>query len=295
MIWQQLSFRISGTLVGAANEVLENSGSQAITSQPADGEDQFDLAEPRLRPWQTTTLIALFDEQQALKPVIGELCDIFNIAPEDIRLQHIPDRDWERVWLENFKPVQISSNLWVCPSWCEPPDAEATNITLDPGLAFGTGTHATTALCLGALAGMSLAGKSVLDFGCGSGILAIAALKLGAASAIATDIDDKALQATKSNALINQVDDRLTILSSADAVSKIEQGDASFDVVIANILADALVSLQPLLTKACIDGGALLMSGILDHQQELVNTAYHNRQFTTLAQDEWIALESTPQ
>jgi len=292
MIWQQLKLDTTGELAGAVSEFLESTGAHAVISQSADGEDRFDLAEPTMQPWQSTRLTALYDDQQQLGPVIQGLTGMFDVTRDRISLEHLPDRDWERAWLENFKPLRISSNLWISPSWCTPPDTAAAVVTLDPGLAFGTGTHATTALCLEALSGLDLSGRRVIDYGCGSGILAIAALKLGAAEAIATDVDKKALDASLSNAQVNQVSDRLLILDAETAQREIEQDRLKGDVVIANILADALIGLMPTLSRALAKDGKLLLSGILAGQMESVGNAYEPITFTVHRQDDWIALLS---
>ncbi|KAA3634517.1 MAG: 50S ribosomal protein L11 methyltransferase, partial [Proteobacteria bacterium] len=199
-LWQQFSFDIPGERADAATELLEAMGSLAVSSLPREGEDRFDLAEPRLETWSLTRMTALFDDDADLPPAIDAVFRTFDVDPGSVEVERFEDRDWEREWLERFAPVRISDRLWICPSWRKPPDPGAVNVTLDPGLAFGTGTHATTTLCLQALAGLDLAHRTVLDFGCGSGILAIAALRLGAARALATDVDPRALDATRRNA-----------------------------------------------------------------------------------------------
>lgn len=174
--------------------------------------------------------------------------------------------------MENFHPMRFGQRLWICPSWRDVPEPDAVNVMLDPGLAFGTGTHPTTALCLSWLDGLDLQGKTVIDFGCGSGILAIAALKLGAAQAIGIDIDPQAIQASRDNAERNGVSDRLSLYLPHE-----QPADLSADVVVANILAGPLRELAPLISVLPKSGGYLGLSGILASQAESVCEAYEER------------------
>lgn len=171
--------------------------------------------------------------------------------------------------MENFHPMRFGERLWICPSWRDVPDPSAVNVMLDPGLAFGTGTHPTTALCLEWLDSLDLAGKTVIDFGCGSGILAIAALKLGAARAIGIDIDPQAIQASRDNARRNGVEDRLALFLPQDKPNGLHA-----DVVVANILAGPLRELAPLISILPAKGGVIGLSGILASQAESVCEAY---------------------
>jgi ribosomal protein L11 methyltransferase len=175
------------------------------------------------------------------------------------------DRAWERVWMDDFSPIQMGPRLWICPSWSEPPDASAINVYLDPGLAFGTGTHATTAMCLAALDDAVRGGERVVDYGCGSGILAIAALRLGASSALGVDNDPQALTASRDNAQRNQIE-----ASSLDILFPESPGiDAwagNSDLVVANILAGPLLTLADELIALMTPGAKLLLTGILTEQ-----------------------------
>ncbi|CSB25999.1 50S ribosomal protein L11 methyltransferase [Vibrio cholerae] len=181
------------------------------------------------------------------------------------------DKDWEREWMDNFHPMQFGRRLWICPSWREVPDPQAVNVMLDPGLAFGTGTHPTTALCLEWLDNLDLTGKTVIDFGCGSGILAIAAIKLGAAKVIGIDIDPQALLASKDNAARNGVEDQIEVYLPKDQPEGLVA-----DVVVANILAGPLRELSPIIKGLLKPGGQLAMSGILDTQAESVAEFYRD-------------------
>ncbi|MEW6692942.1 MAG: 50S ribosomal protein L11 methyltransferase, partial [Pseudomonadota bacterium] len=183
---------------------------------------------------------------------------------------YVEDQDWERAWMDQFQPLRFGEKLWIVPSWIEAPDAEAVNILLDPGLAFGTGTHPTTALCLEWLDGADMAGKTVLDYGCGSGILAIAALKLGATDAWGIDIDPQALTATRDNAARNGIEASRLHTGLPGALPK----DALFDVLLANILMGPLIELAPTLTGHVRPGGRLVLSGLLGEQAEEVMAAY---------------------
>jgi ribosomal protein L11 methyltransferase len=181
-------------------------------------------------------------------------------------VSRVEDQDWVRSSQAQFLPTRISEHLWIVPSWHTPPDAGALNITLDPGLAFGTGTHPTTRLCLRWLEAILRGGEAVIDYGCGSGILAIAALKLGAAEAVGIDIDPQALLAARQNAMQNQV--------AARFVAAEEGIEGPADVVVANILANPLIVLAPLIARLTRSGGWLALSGILAGQAAEVNAAY---------------------
>ncbi len=292
-LWQQLSFNIDGKSADAAGELLQCLGAVAVTSRPSGDEDRFDLAAPSMQHWRQTRLSALFDQDTEPGSIVPQVCGIFPISPESIEIERFEDQDWERAWLEHFKPLKVTENLWVCPSWHTPPEPTVTNVILDPGLAFGTGTHATTALCLQQLAQMQLENMTVFDFGCGSGILAIAALKLGAQTAFATDIDPRALDATLQNARANDVVDRLEIIDPDTTPLRIESGGIVADLVIANILADALIDLKSTLVAALSSDGSLLLSGILKGQQEKVLHSYSEFSFSIHSRDEWIALLSS--
>ena len=187
------------------------------------------------------------------------------------RVEILADRAWEREWLKNFRPMQFGKRLWVCPGSYEVNARDAVVVRLDPGLAFGTGTHPTTSLCLTWLDGLPLDGRRVLDFGCGSGILAVAALCLGARSAVAIDIDPQAKTATEQNARQNGVAAKLSVtLETAEL-------DGQFDVVLANILAGPLVDNAELICRQLRPGGALALSGILVNQADEVLAAYRDR------------------
>lgn len=215
------------------------------------------------RLWGDTDVIGLYDAETDMKSVVAmlEQHPLFGTGFAH-KIEQLEDKDWEREWMDNFHPMRFGERLWICPSWREVPDKNAVNVMLDPGLAFGTGTHPTTALCLQWLDGLDLAGKTVIDFGCGSGILAIAALKLGAAKAIGIDIDPQAILASRDNAERNGVAERLELYLPKDQPS-----DLRADVVVANILAGPLRELAPLISQLPNAEGHLGLSGILAHRR----------------------------
>ncbi|MBI2785975.1 MAG: 50S ribosomal protein L11 methyltransferase [Legionella longbeachae] len=182
-------------------------------------------------------------------------------------LEVLEDKDWERVWMDDFKPQRFGKRLWICPTWSTPPDPDAVNLMLDPGLAFGTGTHPTTALCLTWLEQANIKNKSLIDYGCGSGILSLAALKLGAAEIHAVDIDQQALQATQNNALVNKLDAEKLSIGMPETLHK------PVDLIIANILLAPLLILKDRFHQLLNTGGMLIVSGLLEEQAlELIKT-----------------------
>ena len=233
-------------------------------------EDNAD--EPLLEPgpgetpvWQNVKVTALFAGDVDLEPIRAEIPDTLLAKNSRSDITTLRDRAWERVWMDDFSPIQMGPRLWICPSWSEPPDASAINVYLDPGLAFGTGTHATTAMCLAALDDAVRGGERVVDYGCGSGILAIAALRLGASSALGVDNDPQALTASRDNAQRNQIE-----ASSLDILFPESPGiDAwvgNSDLVVANILAGPLLTLADELIALMTPGAKLLLTGILTEQ-----------------------------
>ena len=203
----------------------------------------------------------------------------------------LADLDWERVCLENFVPQRFGHRLWVCPSWLTPPEPEQVNVILDPGLAFGTGTHPTTSLCLTWLDGTCVDGKTIIDYGCGSGILALAALKLGAHHAYAVDIDEQALLATQQNATSNQITTEALTIGHPTIL------EAPVDTLIANILLSPLLALQQTFHQLLCPEGRLVVSGLFASQADILIDAYQ-LSFThesTVLQDEWALLTFSPQ
>ena len=253
----------------SVEEVFARHGACAITFTDAGDRPVLEPAPGEVPLWQDTRISGLFSPAVDLGALRSDLLQSLHIdALPAHEIEELADRAWEREWLNDFAPMRFGTRLWVCPGDSSPDDEDAVVVRLDPGLAFGTGTHATTALCLEWLDGLDLRGASILDYGCGSGILAVAALKLGGKSATGCDIDPQAITATLANAERNGVDDRL--------VATLEPGKPKrqFDIVVANILAGPLVDLAE--TISCyLRGGCLLgLSGILCEQVEEVQAAY---------------------
>ena len=242
--------------------------------------------------WPDTVTVGWFMDTTDLEPAKAALLEAM---PEGVSLRMesalIEDQDWVRVWLENWPPQKFGERLWVVPTQkrAEVTDPDAVILLLDPGLAFGTGTHPTTALCLEWLSTAEVKGKTVLDFGCGSGILAIAALLLGAERAVCVDIDPQALTATRNNAEANGVQDRVVTVLPADFVA------ATHDVVLANILANPLMQLSPLLSQCAAIDGALVMAGLLDHHAAEVRAAYqpHFQFHADVTREGWTRLAAS--
>lgn len=269
MPWLQLKFQMQRAQAEAAEAALEAAGALSVTLLDAGDEPQLEPGPGETPLWSEVVVSALFEADASSEALVGRLAagltEQTGAAPV---IERIEDQAWERVWLDDFKPTPFGERLWVCPHGQPPEAADAVVVWLDPGLAFGTGHHPTTAMCLEWLDGADLDGKTVLDFGCGSGILAIAALKLGAARAIAVDHDPQALDATRDNAVANGVGDRIEIYAP-DAAPQ-----TTYDVVLANILAGPLVALAPQLIGHLRPGSALVLSGVLAEQAEAVCAAY---------------------
>ena len=208
---------------------------------------------------------------------------ISTFTDSDVTAESLQDADWERAWMDDFKPVQVGRKLWVVPTFCDAPDAAAVNIALDPGLAFGSGTHPTTHLCLQWLSRLDLEDKLVVDYGCGSGILAVAAAMLGAKEIYAFDIDTQAFQATLDNAARNDVADRVTICHSVKDIP------SNVDIVVANILLAPLLDLQSRFSMLLKDDGKLGVSGVLSDQIATLASAYATqfRHSETEIREQW--------
>ena len=239
--------------------------------------------------WQQITLTALFAEDVTLAEIQKNIEDVLS-APVEISKQPIKDQDWQMKWMQNLQPMQFSERLWVCPSWMTYPDPFAINIRLDPGLAFGTGTHPTTELCLNWLANYPLADKTVMDFGCGSGILAVAAYYLGAKHITAIDHDPQAIQATSINAVNNFVDEKKLQMLLADKPTP-----QRYDVLIANVLLLPLLQFSDDFANAMLPTSKIILSGILEHQLEQITQAYQAI-FSfdkILTKNEWLLIEAS--
>ncbi|EHK70001.1 ribosomal protein L11 methyltransferase [Pseudomonas psychrotolerans L19] len=267
MSWLQVRLALTPAQAETYEDLMLELGAVSVTFMDAEDQPIFEPDLGTTPLWSQTHLLALFEgdtDAAALEQRVQLLAN--GLVYEVERLE---DQEWERSWMDNFQPMRFGQRLWIVPSWHEAPEPEAVNLLLDPGLAFGTGTHPTTSLCLQWLDGEPVQGLQVLDFGCGSGILAIAALLLGAARAVGTDIDVQALEASRENANRNGIDPaRFPLYLPADL-----PGEPA-DVVVANILAGPLVGLAEQITRLTRIGGRLALSGILAEQAEDVRAAY---------------------
>jgi len=268
---------------------LQQLGALSITFTDRGDNPVLEPQVGEVRLWRDTLVRALFDQcsnpTHALAALSAELGPAITASAQ---LRRVQDKIWEREWLNDWKSLRFGKRLWICPwSAAAPDDPNAIVIRLDPGLAFGTGTHPTTALCLEALESLRLSGQSVIDYGCGSGILAVAALKLDATHATAVDIDPQALLATRDNAERNGVSANLKTQSVT-----LPLGPA--DCVVANILAQPLIELASLLTGACRAAGTLILSGILEDQCASVVAAYQPGFVfaKVIKRDDWCCLQA---
>ncbi|WP_421132861.1 50S ribosomal protein L11 methyltransferase [Alteromonas sp. A079] len=269
MAWLQLRINTSSEHAELIGDMLTANGSQAVTYVDAKDTPMYEPKPGEVMLWPDTQVVGLFEADADMQGILARLSKAKVLGPNfKHKLEPLEDKDWEREWMDNFHPMQFGERLWICPSWRDVPDPNAVNVMLDPGLAFGTGTHPTTALCLTWLDGIDMTGKTVVDFGCGSGILALAALKLGAKEVIGIDIDPQALQATEENARRNGVEDRLRVYLPED------QPTLEADVVVANILSGPLLALQDVISAFCKANGLLVLSGILAEQVTSIETAY---------------------
>ena len=271
MPWIQVRLDTTSDHAEILEDLLLQAGACAVTLQ--DAKDQ-PVYEPELGTtplWQNTIVVGLFDAQTRTDDLIPFLETNAGLEPfPRHKIELVEDKDWEREWMTHFHPMQFGQRLWVCPSWKEVPDPNAINLMLDPGLAFGTGTHPTTALCLRWLDQQEqLNEQEIIDYGCGSGILAIAALLLGAHSAVGVDLDPQALEATLENARRNQIPaGKLAVFLPGD------EPDEQADVVLANILAGPLTQLAGKLASLTRTGGSIALSGILAEQADDIVQTY---------------------
>ena len=285
MIWHQLKVLSDRGNVQHVEDVLLDCGALSVTLEDSGDQPILEPGVGETPLWPEVTVSALFDADCDLSSITSQLAD--QLPHHTIHWENLPDKDWEREWMDNFHPIHCASNLWICPSWAEPPDPKATNLMLDPGLAFGTGTHPTTLLCLQWLAEQSLANKLLIDYGCGSGILAIAGLLLGAEHALCIDNDPQALLATNDNAERNGIN---AAHFSTGLPDQLEPEPA--DVLLANILAEPLIKLAPKLASLVKTKGNICLSGILLEQAEQVMANYQPwfNLDPVVQQDNWVRI-----
>ena len=286
MPWIQIRINATAKTADKVSNMLLGRGAQAVTFMDAKDVPVYEPMPGETPLWGETEVMGLFDAETDPAPSIAFFRQIFG---ENVgyKVEQLEDKDWVREWMDHFHPMQFGERLWICPSWRDVPNPDAVNVMLDPGLAFGTGTHPTTALCLQWLDGLDLTGKTVVDFGCGSGILGIAALKLGAARVIGIDIDPQAIQASRDNAARNGVADQIELYLPAD-----QPQDVEADVVVANILAGPLRELAPLIAGHGKPGSLMALSGVLESQAPELETIYGQwfEMDPTAVKEEWCRL-----
>ncbi|TGD72457.1 50S ribosomal protein L11 methyltransferase [Mangrovimicrobium sediminis] len=290
MTWVQLRLHGSSQDVASLEDLLLASGAVAVTLEDNADQPVLEPAVGETPLWGQTRITGLFAADTDMGAVLAAFPPAL-LEQFSHRVEILEDRDWEREWMQHYKPMQFGDHFWVCPSWLPPPDPDATNLLLDPGLAFGTGTHPTTALCLAELAALDLANQPVVDYGCGSGILAVAALLLGADTALGVDNDPQALLASRDNAQRNGIaDDRFPLALPGDYDADAWRGKAH--VVIANILAGPLMSLSDTLLDLLVPGGTLLLSGLLRTQADEMIAHYSARIALEIAGEHegWVCL-----
>jgi len=288
MAWQQISVITDEDSAPKLADFFDSLGAVSVTYMDAEDEPVYEPAIGETKIWSNTQVIALYELDAQPELIKTRVCQQFADVPlHHWLIEDVEDQAWERAWMEYYQPMKFADKLWVCPTGQEQHEPGTVCLTLDPGLAFGTGTHPTTALCLEWLASHDLTGKTVIDYGCGSGILAVAAVLLGAKEAHAVDIDPQAITATQDNALKNSVQDKIRCYLP-------EQFSAfEANIVLANILAKPLIEMSTQISSLVSKDGDLVLSGILHEQAESVIAAYQpyvNMQ-PPVQQEDWIRLE----
>lgn len=286
MAWIQITTDVAEPLAEPLSDSMTEMGAVSVTFMDAQDEPIYEPEIGTTPIWSLTKVMSLFDAETNAKFIVETVqANMPQLKNHVFKIEAIEDKDWVREWMDQFTPMQFGNNLWIVPSWHDAPNPNAVNLLLDPGMAFGTGTHPTTAMCLEWLDANPPAGKTVIDYGCGSGILALAAQKLGASSVKGTDIDPQAIQASEQNAQRN---------GEQIAFALVEHFDSEpVDLLIANILSGPLKELAPEFERLLKPGGELVLSGLLTTQaDELIE---HYKQFgfelTELATtDEWARL-----
>lgn len=283
MPWLQIRLAITPDQASALEDQLLELGAVSVTFMDAEDQPIFEPDLGTTPLWSHTHLLALFEDGTDGDAVLAHLSLLRGGELPEHQVERIEDQDWERSWMDNFHPMRFGRRLWIVPSWHQAPEPDAVNLLLDPGLAFGTGTHPTTRMCLRWIAAHPPRGQRVLDYGCGSGILAIGAALHGAASVDAVDIDEAAVQATIDNASANGVQ---LVAGLPDQASGV------YDTVLANILATPLKVLAPLLAGHVAPGGALVLAGVLERQTAELQAAYRPWLSLEVAdtEDGWVLL-----
>lgn len=288
MPWLQLILECSADDAPLYSDLLSDQGAAAVTMVDSADQPLFEPAVGTTPLWNNTRVVGLFETDVDLDAVLLELAAAR--APEPLpplRIEQLEDKDWNRAWMDTFQPMRFGERVWIVPSWHTPPDSNGVNILLDPGLAFGTGTHPTTRLCLEWLDAHPPVGCQVIDYGCGSGILAIAAALLGAEAVLCIDNDPQALIATRDNAERNKVESKLQAVLPESAPA------SPCELLLANILAGPLMELAEKFSRMVVPGGQVVLSGILPEQATAVREAYLPwfEMAAPVEQEGWIRLE----
>jgi ribosomal protein L11 methyltransferase len=296
MSWTEVVIEIARDHAEALSDALMEAGALSVSVEDADegtADEKPLFGEPGMEPkeaaWDHSRVVALTDVDADQAAIVAEAAAAIGLAAPGFSTRAVADEDWVRLTQSQFAPIHIGKNIWVVPSWHEAPDPSALILELDPGLAFGTGSHPTTRLCMEWLEAHPAPGKTVLDYGCGSGILAMVAKKMGAGAVTGVDIDPQAIESARDNAARNQVDIAYYL---PDAFAAAVPVGATFDAVVANILSSPLKLMAPMLSGRVAEGGTLTLSGVLARQAEEVAAAY--APFIKLGvwaeQDGWVAL-----
>ena len=292
MAWLQLTLEATHSNSEQLSDLLSQAGADSVTLQDAHDDPIFEPPPGSTPLWKELLLTGLFAADIQIESVLNFIKSNYGELPP-YTLNPLEDKDWVRAWMDDFKPMQFGQRVWICPSWHTPPDPDAVNIMLDPGLAFGTGTHPTTSLCLQWLDQNFQTPVDVIDYGCGSGILGIAANLLGATQVYAVDLDPQALMATQANAEKNHVLERLEIFSVPEFKRRFQT--LQCPLLLANILAGPLVDLSAMLASHVAPKGKIVLSGILAEQAEKVSLAY--QQWFTIdevtQEEDWVRIVGT--
>ena len=300
MSWTEVVIEIAREHAEALSDALMEAGALSVSVEDADeGTDQENpqFGEPGMVPteaaWDRSRVVALTDIDADQGAIVAEAAAAINLAPVPaFTVRDVADEDWVRLTQSQFAPIHIGKNIWVVPSWHDAPDPDALILELDPGLAFGTGSHPTTRLCMEWLEAHPAPGTTVLDYGCGSGILAMVAKKMGAGDVAGVDIDPQAIESARENALRNNCEIDFYLPDSFAVSDKAHHATGRFDIVVANILSSPLKLMAPMLAGRVAPGGALILSGVLARQAEEVAVAYAPfiKMGVWAEQDGWVAL-----
>ncbi len=300
MSWTEVVIEIAREHAEALSDALMEAGALSVSVEDADeGTEQENpqFGEPGMVPteaaWDRSRVVALTDVDADQAAIVAEAAAAIKLpAPPAFSVRSVADEDWVRLTQSQFAPIHIGKNIWVVPSWHEAPDPTALILELDPGLAFGTGSHPTTRLCMEWLEAHPAPGASVLDYGCGSGILAMVAKKMGAGDVAGVDIDPQAIESAHDNATRNQCEIDFYLPDSFAVSAKPQHATGRFDIVVANILSSPLKLMAPMLAGRVAPGGALILSGVLARQAEEVAEAYapYIKLGVWAEQDGWVAL-----